>query len=192
MNYEIMIPPAHLAQPFEEFNQDQVEEYFQWHMSQIGHRISVLNQYIGDEGVKIELDYSSESLIPLWKWYEKHIVVERVPLREYIGELRSSPKWMKRYVPRTKISLMKTFGFGADIAIYFAETVRKNSEEKISWGYFTRPKVEGYNRPVLKGFKGKMTMNPDRIIYICTLESAEKRRETRLLETYNVWKEYIV
>lgn len=193
VEYERMISPIDSKVPFEEYSKEQAEEYFQWFITQIEHRIQVLDLYIKKEGEEIEFDYTPASLIPLWRWYEKHIVEEKVPLVEYIQEIRSQPKWMREWIPRRRISLRKTMIFGSDIAIYFAEVVRKNSNGKIYWGYFTRPKnMEGANQPVLMGFKSKKTMEPYGIIHVCTMDSAEQKKETRLFDLYNVWREDIV
>lgn len=193
MEYELMMPPVDAKLPFEEFSKKQAKEYFQWHMEQIEHRISVLEQYIKKESGEMVFDYSPESLIPLWDWYEGHIVVENKTQEEYQREILSYPEWMKEYISTTKISIMETMKFGADVAIYFAEVVRKNSNGKITWGYYTRPKnADSVNRPVLIGFKSGMDMNPQTIMYNCTLKSAEKREKMRLFDAYNVWQQYIV
>ena len=71
MDYELAVEP-YLKVPFEEFSKEQAEGYFQWHMSQIDHRIQVLKQYIRGENFSVEFDYSPESLIPLLEWYENH------------------------------------------------------------------------------------------------------------------------
>ena len=193
MEYELMISPIDAKLPFKEFSKKQAEEYFQWHMGQINHRIDVLARYLKENDCKIVFDYSPNSLIPLWEWYEEHIVVESKAEEEYQREIQSYPEWMKEYVSTTKISVTKTMKFGADIAIYFAEVVRKNSGGKIYWGYYTRPKnADSVNRPVLMGFKAGMDMNPQTIMYNCTLKSAEKSEKTRLFNAYNVWQQYIV
>ncbi len=193
MEYELMVPPVDAKLPFREFSKTQAKEYFQWHMSQIDHRIRVLEQYILEDGGKVIFDYSPESLVPLWEWYEDHIVVEKKTKKEYKREVLEYPEWMKEYISTTKISLMKTMKFGADIAIYFAEVICKNSNGKISWGYYTKPKrMASVNRPVIMGFKAGKDMDPQGIIYTCTLKSAEKKEKMRLLDVYNVWQQYIV
>lgn len=161
-------------------------------MSQIDHRIQVLKQYIRGENFSVEFDYSPESLIPLWEWYEGHIVLEKKSRKEYRQELRQYPEWMKEHISKTKVSMMKTMKFGSDIALYFAEAVRKNSDGKISWGYFTGKKMASVNRPVLMGFMKNMYMDPQTIIYTCTLCSAKKRDKNILLDKYDVWQRYIV
>ena len=162
-------------------------------MSQIEYRIELLARYIEEEGKMVKFDYSPESLVPLWEWYEDHIVVEKKTRKEYQEELDENPAWMHEDISTTKISLMKTMKFGSDIAIYFGEVIRRNSGGKIYWGYYTRPKdMFSVNRPVLLGFKAKMSMDPQQIVYVCTLESAEKREKTKLYDTFNVWQQFIV
>lgn len=193
MEYELMIPPIDAKLPFKEFSKAQAKEYFQWHISQIDHRIQVLDQYIREEGWKIEFDYSPESLISLWDWYEGHIVVEKKTQNEHHQEILQHPEWMSEYISTSKVSMMETMKFGADVAIYFAEVICKNSDGKVKWGYYTKPKkMASVNRPVLLGFKANMDMDPDRIIYTCTLRSVEEREKTRLFDMYNVWQQYIV
>ena len=193
MEYELMVPPIDAKLPFKKFSKKQAQEYFQWYIEQIDHRINILKQYIAREGFEMVFDYLPESLIPLWEWYEGHIVVENKTKEEYQEEILSYPKWMKEYISTTRISILETMKFGADIAIYFAEVVRKNSNGKISWGYYTRPKnAASVNRPVLVGFKADIDMDSQRIIYVCTLKSAEKRERTRLFDLYHVWQQYIV
>ena len=52
--------------------------------------------------------------------------------------------------------------------------------------------MEGANQPVLMGFRAKITMEPYGIIHVCTMDSAEQKKETRLFDLYNVWREDIV
>lgn len=60
-------------------------------------------------------------------------------------------------------------------------------------GYYTKPKrMASVNRPVIMGFKAGKDMDPQGIIYTCTLKSAEKKEKMRLLDVYNVWQQYIV
>ena len=191
MEYELDISP-YARIPFDEFSREQAKEYFEWHMSRLDHRIQVLEQYVRWEGFEIAFDYSPESLILLWEWYEGHIVLEKKSWKEYLRELRQYPKWMRDEISRTKISMMKTMKFGSDIALYFAESICRNSDGKISWGYFTGKKLASVNRPVLMGFMKKMYMDPQTIIYTCTLCSAEEKDKNILFDTYNVWQKYII
>lgn len=59
-------------------------------------------------------------------------------------------------------------------------------------GVFYGENWESVNRPVLMGFMKKMYMDPQIIIYNCTLSSAEDQKDKKiLLDAYNVWQKYI-
>lgn len=190
MEYELMIPPFN-CNSFKEFNKKQVEEYFQWYVEQIGYRIEVLSNFLKYEEETISLDFSIESLIPLWNWYESKIIVEQKNEEELLKEIQKYPSWMKDEISTTKISL-QTYKFGMDIAIYFAEIIRKRSEGKIQWGYFTKPQNRAsVNQPVLLGFKAEMDLNPRLVITNCTRRSSKERNKERLVEMYYTWMRYI-
>lgn len=93
MEYEPDIGPYPWT-PFEEFSREQAKEYLEWHMSRIDHRIQVLEQYGRWEGFEIAFDHSPDSLVPLWEWYEGHIVMEKKSWKEHFQEFRQYPKWM--------------------------------------------------------------------------------------------------
>ncbi len=190
MEYELMIPPFK-HQGFAELNGKQAKEYFQWYIRQIDHRIEVLNKYLLNQGEKIDFDYSPESLIPLWEWYERNIILENKTEEELISEFNKYPEWMKDEISTTKISI-HTLKFGMDIAIYFAQVIIKNSSGKIDWGYFTKPKkMMSVNQPVLLGFKANMDLNPRLIVINCTRHSSEEKDNMRLYQMYKTWMEYV-
>ena len=95
-----------------------------------------------------------ESLIPVWEWYEKKIVVEHYTRRELKKEAKKYPDWLREEIlsDDTKISV-NTLAICDDLAIYFAEVIRRNNLEHIYWGYYTKPKnCISVNEPVLLGF----------------------------------------
>lgn len=80
---------------------------------------------------------------------------------------------------------METLDIGMDIAIYFAEVIRKQYPETIYWGYFTKPKNQMYvNQPVLLGFRADIPLCPAQIVKVCTWKSSEKTKKTRLYDVY--------
>lgn len=190
MEYELMIPPFE-HQGFTELNGKQVKEYFQWYIRQIDYRIEVLNTYLLNQGEKIDFNYLPESLIPLWEWYERNIIIENKTEEELISEFNKYPEWMKDEISNTKISI-QTLKFGMDIAIYFAQVIIKNSSGKIDWGYFTKPKnMMSVNQPVLLGFKANMDLNPRLIVINCTRHSSKEKDNMRLYQMYKTWMEYV-
>ena len=190
MEYEYMIPPVK-NYDFFEFTKEEAEIYFNWYMEEKGHRIEMLEKYVHNAGVDIDFDYSPESLIPLWRWYETIIVSEKKTEEEIEKEKKKLPEWVHDQISYEKIS-MNTLKFGMDIAIYFAEVIIRNSDGKVHWGYVTKPKnYINVNRPVVSGFKAGKDLNPSRTVHVLTLKSEEEKNEKRLYDSYYVWQQYI-
>ena len=92
MSYSLMIAPFDFANhnriaarqffdnyAFFELTPKQAKEYFLWYTSEIPNRIALLWEYMKQECPETEpFDYSPESLIPLWEWYEPKI--QQVPM----------------------------------------------------------------------------------------------------------------
>ena len=189
MKYKTMIPPFGLMR-FVDMNKVQAKEYFDWFISQIDNRINYLQSYIMDDGKDIVFDYSVESLIPLWEWYENHISYRKLSVDEIESRKNKYPKWMENYISNKDISF-ETFKISLDIAIYFAEVIIRNNPE-ISWGYFTKPKNRiSVNEPTLLGFVCDKDLNPRVIVNTCTRRSGREKNKNRLYDIYYVWMEYI-
>lgn len=185
-----MIPPFQHGE-FENLKKREADKYFEWYISQVEYRIGVLKNYIHNEDENIIFDYSPESLISLWSWYEKKIKIVEKTKEELEEEFRRYPAWMHDEIEHTKISL-ETLKYGMDIAIYFAEVIIKNCNGKIRWGYFTKPRKRmSVNEPTLLGFKYDMDLNPRLIVINCTRRSSMERKESRLFDMYHTWMTYI-
>lgn len=185
-----MIPPFKQTE-FKTLKKKEVQEYFEWYVNQLDYRIHILTDYVFSEGTDIDFNYSPQSLIPLWGWYEKKIVIVDKTEEELAYDYKKYPEWIHDDIPKTKIS-PETMKYGMDIAIYFAEVMVRNSNGKIQWGYFTKPKSRvSVNEPVLLGYKNGMDLNPRLITTNCTLHSSREFNEMRLYETYYIWLRYI-
>lgn len=190
MEYELMLPPFEHNE-FVNMKKKEAQQYFEWYVSQIEHRINVLEKFIELDGLENVLDYSIESLIPLWEWYEKKIQIVLKDDEEYRNDISKHPVWMQSEISKTKVSL-ETLKYGLDISMYFAELIIKNSNGKIKWGYFTSPKKRmSVNEPTLLGFKSNMDLNPRLIILNCTRRSSKEKLSTRLQDMYYTWMSYI-
>ncbi len=190
MDYEMMAPPfEHIG--FKDLNKKEAAKYFEWYISQISHRIDVLKRCVQNENEEVVFDFSKDSLIPLWTWYEKKIQIVNKTEEELEIQLNKYPSWMHNEIAKTKISL-ETLKFGMDVAIYFAEVIIKNSNGRIQWGFFSSPKKRmSVNEPTLLGFKGDMDLNPRLIVINCTRRSSVEGNNNRLLDMYNTWMAYI-
>lgn len=194
MDYEL--PNSGMLQggkiTFSDFTPKMAKEYFEWYINDREHRLTILKEYLSEIHEDIPFDFSPESLIPLWSWYETQIVEEDKDPYELQAEKERYPEWVRDHISAKKIS-METLKFTWDVAIYFAEVMVRNNKEKISWGYITKPKRSfDVNRPVLKGFMANQLLDPRHVVYICTLKSAEAKDPNRLYDLYYVWLEDIV
>lgn len=190
MEYEMMISPFEYVE-FKELKKKEAQAYFEWYIGQIEHRIQVLKNYVLSEGADIVFDYSPESLIPLWEWYEKRIKIIDKTSEELAYDYSRYPEWIHNQISKTKIS-PETLKYGMDIAIYFAEIMVRNNSDKIQWGYFNKPKIRvSVNEPTLLGFVNGKDLNPRLIVTNCTLHSSRESCGTRLYDIYCIWLKLI-
>lgn len=190
MRYEMMVPPFEHGE-FVDMSKKEAKQYFDWYTGQVAHRVNILKQIIEEEGVTDILDYTPESLIPLWEWYEKKIEFIEKDAEELENQIKRYPDWMAPHISTTKVSF-ETLKYALDISMYFAEIIIRSSGGKIQWGYFTRPKKRmSVNQPTLLGFKYDKDLNPRLIVLNCTRQSGRERLNTRLFDAYNTWMAYI-
>lgn len=190
MSYEMLIPPFKRVE-FSKMNKEQAKEYFEWYISQIDKRIDLLFDAVKKDGVAAKFDYSKESLIDLWSWYETKISYRKLDELEYEKIVAKYPDWMHEYISKTELSF-ETLMYGMDVALYFAKVVIINNRDKVKWGYYTKPKNrDSVNQPVLLGFMNGMDLNPRLIVINCTRRSGREKKSTRLIEIYNNWMEYL-
>lgn len=186
----MMIPPFEHGE-FIKMKKKEAQEYFDWFTSQVSNRIDILRKVLVKEGLNDILDFSAESLVPLWEWYEKKIIFIEKETEELLDEITKQPNWMKSEILTTKVS-PETLKYALDISIYFAEIIRRDSKGKIDWGYFSSPsKRISVNEPTLLGFKSDMDLNPRLIVLNCTRRSGRELLKTRLFDMYNTWMTYI-
>lgn len=190
MNYEMMVPPFK-QKAFFEMNKSEAKQYFDWYMEEKSKRILILSNFIKSEGFNIPLDFTVKSLDSIWQWYITKIKYREKSKSEIKNEVNRFPEWMLDFITKETISY-ETWMYGMDVAIYFAEVFIHNSEGKIEWGYFTKPKNRiGVNQPTLLGFKYDKDLNPRTIVANCTRTFAKENSLTMLSDIYRVWKEWV-
>ena len=93
MKYEL--PYSGLPQvakiKFDDFTPKMAKEYFEWYINDREHRLTILKEYLSEIHEDITLDFSPESLIPLWSWYETQIVEEDKDPNELQAEKEQYP-----------------------------------------------------------------------------------------------------
>jgi|BioPla2DNA2_1021312.scaffolds.fasta_scaffold101836_3 hypothetical protein len=188
MDYPLMETPFALV-PFSDMNKKQAEQYFHWFMQEKNKRLDQLEGYINKTNtVKVILDKSPESLIPLWEWFEYHNEWEEKAEDELRAELIGRPEWMQRHIiAETKTFTTLTLAIIMDISIYFSETLIQNNPT-IYWGFKSSPKkLDGVNRPILLGFKGDINVFPFTLVKVCARKSTRSKNKNQLYNLYNTW-----
>ena len=189
--YPIMEPPF-LSFPIEEMKKKQVEQHFNWYMTQIEGRIKQLNEFINLEKKDVVLDKTPESLIDLWEWFQEHIEYEDKTEEEINKSCEGQPEWFQEILRQdTKKMTLLTMALAEDIAIDFSETMIHNHPQ-VHWGYRMKPKkLDGVNIPILLGFEGDISSNPRNLVSVCIYKSTDKKNKYQLYETYNKWVDNI-
>ena len=209
MAYSLMIAPIDFAghqkiaaqqffdnYAFFELTSKQAKEYFQWYKSEIPNRIALLWEYMKQECPEAEpFDYSPESLIPLWEWYETKI--EQVPMtaKEIEYQVSKYPKWIEEEIRKETMKYTdETLSLALDISIYLGEIILK-SYPNLYWGYRAKPKNEfSANRPVILKLVGKRAyFNPHRIVFVLMIKSSKAHGKSQLYDLYRYWEdEYFI
>lgn len=186
-----MVPPFEVKS-FSDMNKKEAQEHFQWFTTEISKRISILTDtYISNGGRNDALNFSEESLFPLWEWFIPKVKMVDKTKTELKLELTNTVGWLNNYVMEQKVSF-ETQAVAADISIYLGEVVRRNNNA-IEWGVVFKPKsFVSVNRPILLGFKNNMDMDTLMIItnLIRKIDRGD-RNSDMLCNTYKVWQEYI-
>ena len=176
---------------FRSLTKAQAKQYFEWYVEQTDLRINQLSQYMqSTNGTAFFCDYTPESLIDLWEWFEPQIRVVEKSADEYEAELKRFPSWMHDSISKETMSI-KTLALITDISFHFAQTFITQNPS-VYWGYFTKPKNKvSVNMPVLMGFQSNMKLDPRRIVYVCALKSCRTCDKKRLFDIYQTWLGYI-
>ena len=191
IDYPLMIPPV--QKDFVEFSKEETKQYFEWYIAQSETRINQLQCYIAKTGAsEVKLDGTVSSLVSLWKWMEENMETEKKTKEEVETEMIGRPEWMYDAIRQNdwKFTVL-TNALAVDISFYFAQLFTDNFN-CIRWGYYTKPKnLISVNRPVLVGFIDNTFLDPRRIVINCCRLSIKEKKETQLIETYNIWTKHI-
>ncbi|MEG0282882.1 MAG: hypothetical protein RR662_06860, partial [Clostridia bacterium] len=81
-DYEIIKPPLWKEGGYANFTKKEAQIYFEWFVSEIPHRLEVLQEYISRDNPDLKLDFSEESLVPLWEWVSGKIETRKLSKEE--------------------------------------------------------------------------------------------------------------
>lgn len=181
--------------PFSVMSKFEANEYFDWFISIIPQRLEILREYIEFTGSSesIQLDLSPESLISLWEWFIPRIEQRNLTEEELNEELELVPDWIKSEVEETVIKFSRnTENLVVDIGIYFG-SVMLHSSDQLKWTVIYKPTNHvDVNQPVLTG-KGRMVLNPIRIVDVCAARTLSSGANINLLnDLYVSWRDSLL
>lgn len=155
-NYEPLIVP--FSKPFIELSKKESQEYFDWFISHIDERSEYLKKKVSDGlGVPIKLlDYSLESLKPIWKWFLQMAETTKQPKvdsKQLEKALEGQPQIVRCMIedPGEVLSVFTEFVL-RDIGMYVAKMFTSNYPV-LKWTVKRMPKRYVHvNEPLIIGF----------------------------------------
>ena len=151
VQYDLLVPP--LGLDFYNMTPKQAEENFKWFISKIPERMDYLrNRCAADLRIPIEsLDFSSESLIIVWRWFLNTARIEKTP-KETLEKMKDGAKiFGESFINREQFTVATQF-IMRDIGMYIGQSYVLNYP-KLYWHYYTKPKNEiNAKQPVIAGF----------------------------------------
>ena len=155
LTYEILVPPESVMprKPYEKYTPRQARIYYEWFISKIPERVEYLQKRSG-----VDLDYTVDSLVPLWRWFLGIAEIEDVTpagIAALKDELKNMEEQHRRVIIsqfRYQLSLQTEY-ICRDIGMYYGEVLVRNNEY-LSWGYEAhRPYHVCSNIPLVTGFE---------------------------------------
>lgn len=95
--YKQIVFPVKI-EDFARLNKKKTQEYFDWYISHMEERLQYLTEYMHKDDSTVNLDFSVESLIPVWRWFETKIEFCEKDRCEYDDELKKYPEWIHPHI----------------------------------------------------------------------------------------------
>jgi hypothetical protein len=132
-----------------------------------------------------QLDFSRESLGPLWTWLLE--TYEAVPSSHDDMVAAGVPWWYPFHQPLAWRIGPSLAALVSPVAAYFAETIRRNRPGS-AWALANAPRLDTHNKPVLR-VAGGGELLPDVIVLVAITQhlSGTIRSPDRLLFLYATW-----
>ena len=197
--YEPLIIP--LNKPFEDLTNKEAKDYFDWYMDHIDERSEYLrNKVSASLSISIDqLDYSLNSLIPVWKWF---LGVAEIKNSFFLAN-KIQNRALKKLFYKEGESPFSVFTQYVlrDIAMYISKVFTHNYS-KVTPTFKTSPKNYVYvNEPLLIGFIDDNPeypkpfhpdLNPQSLVEICALSILDNtQHENDLLNDCLRWVNWI-
>ncbi len=168
----------------------ELKAYFDWFVSQIPERLSVLessvNETKGFEDWSANYSISSlSSLKKLGKWFETKANT-RTRTKQEMEKIRGNFNFPTEISDQELTN--ETFSIAIDIGMYFAEVLRKK-HKNLQWNFITKGRKDwiDYGQPILIGFD-IIGLNPVHIMVTLAYGFVKKSKSgERLSELFSIW-----
>lgn len=174
----------------------QSKENFDWFMSKIPERMRYFrNRCAEDLCTSAEnLDYSSNSLKSVWKWFIGTAKIEKTPKRDLEQMEEAAKIFGSSYVNKEQFTVATQFIL-RDIGMYLGQAYVLNYKP-LYWTFYTKPKNDiNVNQPVIAGFtvNGNNTyFNP---IHMAKIQAANifnhTAQDSDLYKIFVKWATYV-
>ena len=198
VEYDLLVSP--FGYDFYNMTPKQAGLYFKWFISIIPERMEYFrNRCASDLNIPvITLDYSPDSLIPVWRWFLKTARMEKTPKENLEKMIEGAKIFGESFINWEQFTIATQF-IMKDIAMYIGQSYVLNYPQ-LRWYYYTKPKNEiNAKQPVIAGFyfkdqftEGDATVNPMSIVDGAASGFYDKtQKETDIYSAYMQWVKWI-
>lgn len=178
------IPDDVFIEDFTNASSEDAIKFSEWYFAQTQKRISTLQEYIIITKGNFKLDYTDESLITLWSWFESNLeIVDKTETELEYEKSRTSPIYWDKIITKRISHLM--IEIAIDISYYFVDMLLNNFP-KLHTDCITKPKWKNnLKKPVISGFFMDITLYPIELLIECAQRSIKAKNPCRLKMTYD-------
>lgn len=151
VDYDCLIPPY--GSDCQDLTVAQARENFEWFIQHIPARMEYFRARCASD-LRVShhvLDYSADSLIPIWRWFLDVARMVATP-KDELKRMKEGAKIFGDSYVNEKVFSTPTVFMMRDIGMYLGEVYVRNYSP-LYWTYYTTPKHEvSVKKPVIAGF----------------------------------------
>lgn len=189
--YSLVKIPSFANKSFFEFTKAEAKEYLRWFLSIKDERVSVLEANIKQIYPEWKADYTIESLVILYGWFEKQVgyrsIIEEEK-KEFDSQISKTPLFVEVIAMPQSTFTDETVSVCFDSAIYIGEMVIK-SIHGVKWlQKLSSTNYIDYAQPLIGKKESKILINTRRIIEFTAMQILNKNDEKLTFEMiYKSW-----
>lgn len=196
--YDLLVSPYGFD--YRSMTPAQARKSFEWFMAHIPERLQYMRTRCATD-LKIEaamLNYSAESLVPVWQWFLSSARLEKTPREDLEKMKKGAEIFGESYINRSQFTVATRYML-RDVGMYLGECFVRTSSA-LEWSYYTKPKSDVYvNQPLIKGFivthqgkKGPARFAP---FHMTNIQATNLYDHTQtpndLFNVFNIWYQRI-